>query len=137
MRIMIIVLGIVCLLANTATAALMMRERSMSDNVPDPVLLSPVQESVDLTGKASLEFRWSPHERARGFRRFYDFRLYEGTNEVESTRIYKEEVPPEQHNKSLPTKMFDNGKVYTWTLRQVYDEGRKSRRSYNTFKVVK
>jgi hypothetical protein len=115
---------------------MMGRERG-AEEVPEPVLISPVNDSVDLTGKDSLEFKWSSHESTRGFRRFYDFRLYEGSNLVESALVYKEEVPSEQYAKSLPSKTFENGKTYTWTLKQVYDEGRKSRRSYSTFKVKK
>jgi len=108
-----------------------------TDRVPQPVLISPVKDTADITGKDSLEFKWSSHESANGFRKYYDFRLYAGTNWVQSALIYKEQVDSQQYMKSLPANMFENGKTYTWTLRQVYDVSRKSDRSYNTFKVIK
>lgn len=137
MKTSIIFFCIICLWAPIAMPRMMGRGMTGSEEVPEPVLLSPTTESVDITGKDSLEFKWSPHEGTRSFRRFYDFRLYEGSNLVESALIYKEQIPPEQYAKSLPSNTFENGKVYTWTLRQVYDEGRKSLRSHNAFKVTK
>ena len=53
--------------------------------VPEVSLVSPVTDTVDLTGKDNLDFEWSPHEGDRTKREYYDFRLYKGYQMLEST----------------------------------------------------
>lgn len=110
--------------------------RYFDDFVPQPVLLEPTRETVDLTGREWLDFKWSPHEQARGFRDYYDFRLYKGYDMLESTLIMKQKVDPTSNGIRLPASMFEAGQVYTWSLRQVYDGYRKSNRSYQSFRVI-
>lgn len=88
-------------------------------HVPPPMLLEPISEVVDLSGKDTLEFRWSPHEGRRAQRRSYDFRLYKGYNMIESTLILKRSVPPGKHRIYLDSGLFESGQIYTWSLRQV------------------
>jgi hypothetical protein len=107
-----------------------------TDAVPEPRLLSPIGETVDLTGKDTLEFKWSPFEGVLFKRRFYDFRLYKGRLTYAKDEIYKKRVSPNEYAVVLKADMFDDGQVYTWTLRQVYDED-KSEAAYNAFKVIK
>ena len=54
------------------------------DYAPEPRLLSPIAETVDLTEKSVLEFKWSPHEGSRFERKYYDFRLYRGFSMVQA-----------------------------------------------------
>ena len=110
--------------------------RGSYDAVPQPRLLSPVKETVDMTGKEELEFKWSPHEKGGGFREYYDFRLYKGYNMYENTLILKKQVAPDQYSIRLPASVFEEGAVYTWSLRQVYDTA-KSLKSFQSFKVIK
>lgn len=109
----------------------------VSDNVPEPLLMSPITETVDLSGIKELEFRWSPHEGSLSDRDYYDFRLYKGYDTVETTLILKEKIPPRKYQISLKTDIFEDGQVYTWSLKQVYTGSRKSKKSYQSFKVIK
>lgn len=106
------------------------------DDVPEPTLLSPVGETVDLTGKETLEFRWSPFEGRINKRQGYDFRLYKGRRTYAQDEVYKEQVGPDVYHVVLKADMFEDGQVYTWTLRQVYFDN-KSDAAYNSFMVVK
>ena len=106
--------------------------------VPQPKLISPVGENVDLRGKSSLEFIWSPHEsRSVGGRRYFDFRIYKGYQMLESTLVFKEKVPGSRYKADVNSNIFENGQIYTWSLRQGYKTMGKSRRSSNSFMVVK
>lgn len=107
------------------------------DFVPQPRLISPIKEVVDLTGKDELEFIWSPHEGRPVSRRYYDFRLYKGREMLESTLIFKERVGPHIYKLSLRSDLFEDSEVYTWSLRQVYYTSGKSLRSSCSFMVVK
>lgn len=109
----------------------------MSDNVPEPTLISPSDEIVDLRGKDYLEFRWSPHETAPLFKRFNDFRLYEGYDMIQSTLIYKKEICPRDSAVKIDSGVFKNGRIYSWSLRFVFDEGRKSRKVSASFSVIR
>ncbi len=108
-----------------------------SDFVPQPYLIAPTTETVDLTGKEMLEFKWSPHEGRRIMREYYDFRLYKGYDMLEGTLLVKERVDPGAQQISVKSDLFSDGQIYTWSLRQVYDGIRKSRRSTASFKVIK
>lgn len=107
------------------------------ERIPAPYLLSPIGGEVDLSDKDTLEFKWSPHEGASGFREYYDFRLYKGYSTVESTRILKQEVPSDNYQINLQSSLFEDGQIYTWTLRQVYSAGRKSDPSHASFRIKK
>lgn len=105
--------------------------------VPPPVLLQPRSGEVDLTGKEFLEFKWSPHEGAGGFRDYYDFRIYNGYQTVEETVFFKEKLSPDTYQYNIKAEKFRDGAVYTWTMRQVYTDGRKSPLVHNSFKIIK
>jgi hypothetical protein len=104
---------------------------------PSPRLVSPSSDKVQLTGKSDMEFVWSPHEGDRLQRRYYDFRLYKGYDMLEATLIFKERVSAGKHQLAVKTDLFKNGEVYTWSLRQVYRDSSKSRRSIRSFRVLK
>lgn len=105
--------------------------------VPEPRLIAPVTETVDLTGKASLEFKWSPHEGSAIDRDYYDFRLYEGYDMLESSLVFKKKVSPREFSITIPSETFKDGQSYTWSLRQVYTGSEKSRKSTQSFKIIK
>lgn len=104
--------------------------------VPEPRLIEPTTDKVDLSGRKELLFKWSPHEGSSYKRKYYDFRLYKGYNMYESNLIFKKEVAPNQHQLGVSSDIFEDGQVYTWSLRQKYRSG-KSRRSTNSFTVIK
>ncbi|MDD5495672.1 MAG: hypothetical protein PHP46_01065 [Candidatus Omnitrophica bacterium] len=105
--------------------------------IPEPRLIQPTTELVDLSGKSQLKFEWSPHEGDRSKRKYYDFRLYQGEQMLEAGLVFKKRVDPDTAVISLDAGLFKDGQAYTWSLRQVYDTQGKSRRSFYTFQVVK
>jgi hypothetical protein len=106
-------------------------------HVPEPRLLSPTTEQVDLTGQTSLVFEWSPFEGDITRRDYYDFRVYKGYNRVAENLIFKEKVSKSSHKMDLNADRFENGQVYTWSVRQVYMNGSKSRKAAASFKAVR
>ena len=110
--------------------------RYVGTYIPKVRMIAPAGDIVDLSGKKSLDFKWSPHEGRRFGRKYYDFRIYEGTQALGPYLVYKDRVSPEDWTLSLDSGMFKDGGVYTWTMRQVYRSRGKSNRSYSTFKVI-
>ncbi|MBN1405677.1 MAG: hypothetical protein JW946_04090 [Candidatus Omnitrophica bacterium] len=107
------------------------------NTVPAPRLISPVTEIVNLAGKDTLKFSWSPHETAAGFKMYNDFRIYKGYETKENTLIFKNRVKPNEWNINVGSALFENNQVYTWSLKFVFSEGRNSQKSYQSFKVIK
>jgi len=105
------------------------------DFVPQPRLLKPDTEIVDLTGQPTLNFSWSPHEGDLMQRAYYDFRIYKDYDMLGSNLIFNKEVPPNTYSIDVSSDMFKSDKVYTWSVRQVYINSGKSYRSYSSFKV--
>ena len=105
-------------------------------SVPEPTLLSPVGETVDLTGKETLTFKWSPFEGRIYKRQGYDFRLYKGYQTYAQNEIHKMRTGPNTYAIILEASLFEDGEVYTWTLRQAYFDN-KSDAAYNAFQVIK
>ncbi len=106
------------------------------ESVPEPRLLSPISEVVDLTGKDTLEFKWSPFEGRLFKRKYYDFRIYKGREMYFKDEIFKQKVPRGTYSVVLKADIFEDGQVYTWAVRQVYDDD-KSDQAYSAFRVVK
>ncbi|NQS89669.1 hypothetical protein HQ584_07775 [Patescibacteria group bacterium] len=107
------------------------------DHVPQPRLIEPITDKVDLTGKDMLEFKWSPHE-AKGMPgKYYDLRLYKGYEMVEGTLIFKKRLSGREYKVEVESDVFENGQVYTWSLRLGYRGGDKSVRSTQSFKIIK
>lgn len=105
--------------------------------VPQPKLLSPVSEEIDLTGKNTLSFEWGRHGGSAAQRWYYDFRLYKGRQAIADNLICKERVAPNIYKIEIPKDSFEEGGVYTWTLRQVHTKGLKSMESTYSFKVIR
>ncbi len=114
------------------------RNADLISHVPEVRLISPVGETVSLKGKEFLDFVWSRHEgRMLPGRKYYDFRLYKGRDMVEATLLFKEKVSAATSTISIDAGMFENGRTYTWSVRQVYKGVGKSDRSFQSFKVIK
>ncbi len=135
--ILTVVISIIAAYPAFSRGGLRARELTRSAIVPQPRLISPVTQDVDLTGKEKLEFEWSPHEGDPLQRDYYDFRLYKGREMLESTLVFKTHTQTNDSSLELKSDMFQNGEVYTWSLRQVYTGSNKSQRSYSSFKVKK
>jgi len=104
-------------------------------DIPEPRLVSPVIDEINLKGKASLEFKWmiSYFNQVA----YYEIRLYKGYNMLASTLFFKQRIPYPTNSLDLETELFENGQIYTWSLIQVASDGLKSARSFSSFKVIK
>ncbi|MFA5038678.1 MAG: hypothetical protein WC732_03250 [Candidatus Omnitrophota bacterium] len=106
------------------------------DLAPEPQLLEPRGEVVDLSGKDTLEFKWSPFIGRLWERQYYDFRLYKGRDRLEGSQILVSKVAKNQYSISVDASLFEDGEAYAWGVAQVYMD-RKSEQAYSTFEVVK
>jgi len=106
-----------------------------SGNIPQPILIEPIADEVDLSGASQLIFKWSPHEGDISQRRYYDFRLYQGYQMIEANLILQNNVSPNQHQFAVNADIFKLNQIYTWSLRQTYRAG-KSQRSTSSFTII-
>jgi hypothetical protein len=63
--------------------------------------------------------------------------LYEGTESTKSGVLFIKKVPGNIHAVTVPSEKFENGGIYTWTLRLCYRSIGKSNRVICTFEIVK
>lgn len=108
---------------------------SLFDSISAPTLLYPVTEDIDLSGKDFLEFKWIKTPGA--FVYYTDFNLYKSANNFASDRIYKERIQPDNYPFKVPAKYFEKNKIYSWTLRIILTNGKRTEQAYSTFKVIK
>ena len=109
--------------------------KGLFNSLPAPWLLQPVTDMVDLTGKDALEFKWKPDLSVNTD--YYDFRLYKGYDTLASTLILKQRVEGNESSFKVNAATFENGQVYTWSLRRVILSGEKSDKSFSSFKATK
>jgi hypothetical protein len=100
-----------------------------------PMLFSPVTEDIDLNGKVTLEFKWWRVELPWTDR--FIFKLYKGYNTTASNLILKQEYSWTEYPIKIPASQFEENQVYTWVLVQVFNGGRKSDKSFSSFKIIK
>lgn len=134
----IVILALCVTVCAPAGAQNMLMEHDIgeSDYIPPPRLISPSTDVVDLHGAECLEFRWSAHEGNQVKREYYDLRIYKGAQAFGQDRIFIARIPPRQWSACVSSDIFENGGIYTFTLRQAY-RGVKSRRTFQTFRVIK
>lgn len=119
------VLGILAVLCPAAEAM----SRRLVDVAP-PRLIEPT-DIARLDG-GQMKFRWTTEGNSTAD--YYDFRLYKGTQTVESGLLLKERVPRDKSELIVPGERFSIGESYTWSVRQV--GSRKSKSSYSIFKLT-
>jgi len=122
--------------APAAEANLSVNLGSFNQSFPGPDLIYPVTEDIDLTAKDYLEFKWR-NSNFFSFTRYYDLRLYEGYNTTESSRILKEHINLQDYPFRVDARELQKDKVYTWVLIQVLNDGRKSDKSFASFKIIR
>jgi hypothetical protein len=104
------------------------------NDVPEPRLRYPINETAILTGNDPLEFKWwNDLVGMRGF----TLKLYKGYNMYAANLIHKEDLPSEAASVKIGSDLFEDGQVYTWSLIRFSFSGYKSDKSFNSFKVIK
>ncbi len=109
----------------------------LRDYVPGPRLVSPRRDEVEVPRDGALQLKWSPHESVDSGGAFYDLRIYKGYYPVYSARVYKTKLPKSECSAWVEAEIFEDGQVYTWALRKVYDRIGNSRWSFQSFRVIK
>jgi hypothetical protein len=104
------------------------------DQLPAPDLIEPHGETVNLTGKDSLEFKWWVIDLINV--RFCEFRLYKGYAAGDNL-IYKESVYAPSHSIEVKADLFEDGQNYTWVVYEVGSDGTKGDKSFSSFRAVK
>lgn len=103
------------------------------DFIPGPTLLSPVDD-ITLNGNDDLEFRWIVTDMVNT--QYFDFRLYKGYSTDSSDVIFQDKFSATTYPIEVKSSLFENNQTYTWVLTQVYLNGRKSDKSFSSFKIV-
>jgi len=105
------------------------------EDVSQPRIISP-GDKVDLTGKDTLEFRWYSYMRSTSMNGgYFDLRIFKGTDMYESNMILKQQVDYTKDRVEVDAKLFEPGQVYSWELRFVKYDLKKSDWVYETFRV--
>ena len=107
----------------------------LNQSFPGPELFYPVTDNVDLKGVLYLEFKWRRNDSV--YTRNYDFRLYKGYQTIASNLILKKIISTDEYPFKVESLVFDLNQVYTWVLRQITFDGRKSDKSFSSFKIIK
>jgi hypothetical protein len=102
-------------------------------NFAAPELLDPVTDNIDLRGKPALEFRWKKTDIVNTNR--YIFKLYKGYSAMGSQLVRRRDIYAAEQV-IIPAQEFETGKTYTWTLQQVFFNGKKSDIASGSFKVI-
>jgi len=100
-----------------------------------PDLFYPITDDIDLKGKPYLEFKWRRSDFV--YTRSYDFRLYKGYQTIASNLILKRIISANDYPFKVESLVFDSNQAYTWVLRQITLSGRKSDKSFSSFKIIK
>jgi hypothetical protein len=101
---------------------------------PPPVLMYPIYETADITGKDSLEFKWMPECGVIGH---YELKLYKGYDRIADNLMIKQTLASNESSFKVAGNQFNNGEIYTWTLISISYSGVKSDKSFNSFRIIK
>jgi hypothetical protein len=110
------------------------RSMGFYNTPPGPRLLSPITDKIILTGKDSLEFRWLSSFTGTDH---FIFKIYKGYNMYAPDLIYEQSLPPYTSSIKIKSELLEEGRVYTWSLIQVFLGGQKSDKSSSPFKIIK
>jgi hypothetical protein len=100
---------------------------------PGPVLAYPVGSGIDLSASDKIEFRWEVEEKIKTD--YFELTIYLG-KEVNPEKFYlSKKISTFQLPLKLAASTFKKGQDYTWSLVQVYNDGRESKASKATFNV--
>jgi len=104
------------------------------NSVPEPRLRYPIYDTVTINDNQPLEFSWwNDVVNISGF----VLKIYKGYNMYADNLLLKENLPADASTFAVKAELFEDGKVYTWSLVRVAFGGYKSDRSFNSFKVIK
>lgn len=101
---------------------------------PEPRLRYPIYDTVIIENDQALEFSWWIDSTDTGG---FILRIYKGYNMYADNLILKENLPANVDSFKVKADLFEDGKVYTWSLIRTSLSGYKSDKSFNSFKIIK
>jgi len=101
---------------------------------PEPRLRHPIYDTVIIENDQALEFGWWIDSTDTGG---FILKIYKGYNMYADNLILKENLPADVDSFKVKTDLFEDGKVYTWSLIRTSLSGYKSDKSFNSFKIIK
>lgn len=104
--------------------------------VPEVAYMEPDNDSVvDLSGKSILTFTWKSVPIPSGGRAAYKINIYNGFG---YDVAFSETLDPKVFSTEVPADKFEDGKIYSWHVKQ-RDDRSMSWSRYDTwsFKVIK
>jgi hypothetical protein len=123
-----------------AVAAFAMFPFAVSGNfaeVPSPRIMQPTGDNLDLRGKDTIEFKWYYNVRgAEGQGGSYEIEIYKAGMMVQGNMVYEQKVPFGQDTLQVDAKLFRPGQVYSWQIRFIKYDLRKSDWAISSFKVA-
>jgi hypothetical protein len=134
-RVLIILAAAILIFISPITSEANFYDVNYTESVPGPTLIYPITDNIDLSGKDKLEFKWMLGGLANT--RYYEFKIYRGYNMYGQYLIYKAQAPADIQEYSVSVSNFEAGQVYTWSIRQVFITGRKSDKSFSSFKIIR
>ncbi len=109
-------------------------ENGSYNDPPEPRLRHPIYDTVMINNNQPLEFSWwNDVTNTSGF----ILKIYKGYNMYADNLILKENLSADVSTFTAKADLFQDGRVYTWSLIRVSFGGYKSDRSFNSFKVIK
>jgi len=126
-----------CLVFNTISSAgttAFTLGGKLNNSLPEPRLRHPIYDTVIINGDQPLEFSWWNDFMDTGG---FILRIYKGYNTYADSLILKERFPHNIDSFKVRADLFEEGKVYTWSLIRISLAGYKSDKSFNSFKIIK
>jgi len=136
MKNIIIAIALVILFAGNSFAGAISfgLESGPYNDPPEPRLRYPIYDTVTINDNQPLEFSWwNDVINTSGF----ILRIYKGYNMYSDNLMLKENLPASASTFEVKADLFEDGKVYTWSLIRVSFSGYKSDKSFNSFKIIK
>ncbi|OPY57816.1 MAG: hypothetical protein A4E56_03472 [Pelotomaculum sp. PtaU1.Bin065] len=106
--------------------------------VPSPTLVSPVGETMEISGEKTVKFSWKPAHTPYDVY-CYLFRIYKEQDMCQKDAVYAEEVSSLHTEIEVPADLFRDGETYTWYIKQVNNAQKLlfSDAVSHTFRVIK
>jgi hypothetical protein len=103
--------------------------------VAQPRIISPTGE-VDISGKDTVEFKWYYNVRgSEGQGGSYEIEIYKAGMMVQGNMVYEQKVAFGQDTLQVDAKLFQPGQGYSWQIRFIKYDLRKSDWVIESFKI--
>ncbi len=108
-----------------------------NEYVPHVRLLSPITETIDMTGQDSITFKWALPRTGKRGRKQIQIRIFKSRELYADNIIFNEDLPRSAQEFTMSTDIFEDGKTYVWSVRQKDRRGNWSGHSPQSFLVIK